>query len=224
MIELYLDTIDIESVKRLNTCLPIKGVTTNPAIIASSGVGVSQALSDLADIIGSNARFHVQVISQTVDEMVAEAIAIDKMHYEMVVKVPATEVGLAAIKKIKKRGIVVLATAVYTSQQGFMAALCGADYIAPYINRIDNMGGDGANVVADLQQLISIHGLECKVLPASFKNTLQVLDVLKLGVEAITLPVDVAMQMFTHPAIEPAVGQFNQEWRDTFGTMLSFET
>jgi len=164
------------------------------------------------------------VISQTVAEMVDEAISLDKLPFDIVVKIPATEVGLAAIKKVKKRGILVLATAIYSSQQGFLAALCGADYLAPYINRIDTMGGNGVGVVADLQQLLLVNDLKCKVLPASFKNTQQVMDVMKLGVGAITLPCEVAIQMISHPAVEPAVAKFSQDWRDTFGTMLPFET
>ncbi len=223
MIELYLDTVDAIQVNRLNSCLPIKGVTTNPSILANADTGVTLALSELAEII-EEPRFHVQVVTQTVDDMVAEAIEIDKLPFDMVVKVPATEMGLAAIKKIKKRGLLVLATAIYSSQQGFMAALSGADYLAPYVNRIDAMGGCGVGVVADLQQLLAINELNCKVLPASFKNALQAIDVMKLGVGAITLPVDVAMQMISHPAAQPAVEQFTQDWRDTFGTMLSFET
>ncbi len=223
MIELYLDTVDAIQVDRLNSCLPIKGVTTNPSILANADTGVTLALSELAEII-EEPRFHVQVVTQTVDDMVAEAIEIDKLPFDMVVKVPATEMGLAVIKKIKKRGLQVLATAIYSSQQGFMAALSGADYLAPYVNRIDAMGGCGVSVVADLQQLLAINELNCKVLPASFKNALQAIDVMKLGVGAITLPVDVAMQMISHPAAQPAVEQFTQDWRDTFGTMLSFET
>ncbi len=223
MIELYLDSVDIKQISRLNACLPVKGVTTNPSILANADTGVSQALSEIDQVI-DGARFHVQVVSQTVDEMVDEAIKIDKLPFDMVVKIPATEKGLAAIKRVKKRGIVVLATAIYSSQQGVLAALCGADYLAPYINRMDTIGGNGIAVVADLQKLITINGLDCKLLPASFKNTMQVMEVMKLGVGAITLPIDVALQMINHPAVDPAVEKFSQDWRDTFGTMLSFET
>jgi len=224
MIELYIDSVDVEQVSRLNTCLPVRGVTTNPSILSNAGIGVTQALSELSGVLGSQARFHVQVVTETVDEMLAEAIAIDKLPFDMVVKVPTTETGLAAIKKIKRRGILVLATAIYSTQQGFLAAMCGADYLAPYVNRMDSMGGDGVAVVAELQQLLMLNNLDCKVLPASFKNTKQVIEVMKLGVGAITLPADVAMQMITHPAVDTAVKKFNQDWRDTFGTMLSFET
>ena len=224
MIELYLDTVDVEQVRRFNACLPVKGVTTNPSILAKAGVGVNDVLPELAKILGSEARFHVQVVSQTVAEIVEEAKNIDALPYDMVVKIPATEIGLAAIKIVKKQSIQVLATAVYSAQQGVMAALSGADYLAPYVNRMDTMGCDGVGVVADLQKLITQYDLACKVLPASFKNTLQVMDVMKLGVAAITLPVDVAAQMITHPAVVPAIEQFDQDWQSTFGTKLSYQS
>jgi len=224
MIELYLDTVDVEQVTRFNACLPIKGVTTNPSILAKSGRGLNQVLPELARIIGTSARFHAQVVSQTVEGMVEEAKHIHALTYDMVVKVPATEVGLAAIKKMKAENILVLATAIYSAHQGFLAALCGADYLAPYVNRIDVMGADGVGVVADLQLLLDQHRLDSKILPASFKNTQQVMDVLKLGVGSITLPVDVAAQMFAHPAVQPAVDHFIHDWQGVFGSKLSFES
>ncbi len=224
MIELYLDTADVVQVARFNACLPIKGVTTNPSILAKSGLGLKQILPELARIIGNDARFHAQVVSRTVEGMIEEAKHINALPYDMVVKVPATESGLAAIKKMKTENIQVLATAIYSSQQGFLAALCGADYLAPYVNRIDAMGADGVGVVADLQMLLDQHRLESKILPASFKNIRQVMDVLKLGVAAITLPVDVAGQMFAHPAVQPAVDQFIDDWQGAFGSKLSFES
>ncbi len=225
MIELYLDTVDIKQVSRLNACLPLKGVTTNPSILANAGRGVNQVLPELAKIIGSEARFHIQVVSQVVDEIVDEAFKINLLPYDVVVKIPATEVGLAAIKKIKQQNnIPILATAIYSVQQGIFAALSGADYLAPYVNRMDTMGNDGIKVVADLQLLLTQQNLDCKLLPASFKNTLQVIEVMKRGVKAITIPVDVAIQMLEHPAVDSAVKQFSLDWTNVFGNKLSFES
>ena len=224
MIELYLDTVDVEQVIRFNACMPLKGVTTNPSILAKAGLGLTQVLPALAEAIGSDARFHAQVVSQTVEEMLEEAKQINGLPYEMVVKVPATELGLAAIRKIKSAGIQVLATAIYSAHQGFLAALCGADYLAPYVNRIETMGVDGIVVVADLQLMLDKYGLASKILAASFKNTLQVTEVMKLGIGAITLPVEVAAQMFSHPAVVPAVDQFHNDWQSTFGSKRVFET
>ncbi|MGR8981047.1 MAG: fructose-6-phosphate aldolase [Gammaproteobacteria bacterium] len=224
MLELYLDTADAEQVRRFSACMPVKGVTTNPSILAQAGRGLTEVLPALAEILGTDARFHAQVVSLTVDAMLAEAEEIAALPYDMVVKVPATETGLAAIKKMKALNIRVLATAVYSAQQGFLAALCGADYLAPYVNRIDAMGADGIGAVAELKLLIDRHNLPCKLLPASFKNTRQVMEVLKLGVGAITLPADVAAQMLAHPAVQPAVDRFTADWRAAFGDKLSYQS
>ena len=167
MIELYLDTVDVKQIERFNTCLPIKGITTNPSILAKAGVGVNQALSSVAQILGNDTRFFVQVVSQTINGMVEEAVGIDALPYDVVVKIPATERGFSAIKLIKNKGIKVLATAIYSTQQGILAALCGANYLAPYINRMDTMGCDGVGVVTELQSLLTIQKLDCIILPAS---------------------------------------------------------
>lgn len=224
MFELYLDTADVKQISRFHACLPIKGITTNPSILAQSGIGLNQLLLELDTVLGTGARFHAQVVSQTVNGMVEEAKRLHELPYDMVIKIPATETGLTAIKKIKAENITVLATAIYSVQQGFLAALCGADYLAPYVNRIYAMGTDGVAVAADLQLLLNQHQLNCKLLPASFKNTQQVMDVLKLGVAAITLPYDVAAQMLAHPAVQPAVDKFNSDWGEAFGDKLSFES
>lgn len=224
MIELYLDTADAAEVKRFNQCLPLKGVTTNPSILAKSKQGLNETLMGMQDALGGTPRFHAQVVSTTVEEMVTEARKLNELPYDMVVKVPATETGLAAIKLMKKEGIQVLATAIYSAQQGFLAALCGADYLAPYVNRIDAMNGNGVEVVADLQLLLDQNQLPAKILAASFKNTQQAMEVMKLGIEAITLPTDVAAQMFAHPAVKPAVDQFDTDWKEAFGNKLSFES
>jgi TalC/MipB family fructose-6-phosphate aldolase len=224
MFELYLDSADVRQIARFNNCMPLRGVTTNPSILASQGIGLNQLLRDLNSVFEGNGRFHAQVVSEKVADMVAEARYLQALPYDVVVKVPATESGLAAIRQIKADNIPVLATAIYTVQQGFMAALCGADYLAPYVNRIDMLGVDGIGVVADLQLLLERHGLESKILAASFKSTQQAMAVMKLGVAAITLPLDIAGQLLHHPAVQPAVDQFSQDWQRAFGKQLSFQS
>lgn len=222
--EIYLDTADIDQVKRFSKCLPLKGVTTNPTILAGCKSGLRKTLKQMNETIGGHPRFHAQVVSNTVQGMLDEARSLSKLPYDIVVKIPATENGLAAIKLAKKENIQILATAIYSSQQGFLAALCGADYLAPYVNRIDNMNGNGIAVVAELQGLIEKHQLNSKILAASFKNVQQAMEVMKLGVAAITLPVDVAAQLFSHPSVTPAVQQFENDWHCVFGDRLSFES
>lgn len=224
MFELYLDTADLDQIARFNACLPIRGITTNPTILASGQTGLRELLPKVTRILGDNARIHVQVVSESVDAMLNEAQQLRKLPYDIVVKVSATETGLAAIKQMKRQHIPVLATAIYSVQQGFLAALCGADYLAPYVNRIDALGANGAEVAADLQLLINKHQLPCKLLPASFKNTQQVLDVLKTGATAITIPAEIAAEMLAHPAVQSAVNRFNQDWKAAFDQILPFDS
>ncbi|MGJ0516802.1 MAG: transaldolase family protein [Methylomicrobium sp.] len=224
MFELYLDSADLGQISRFGTCLPVRGITTNPSILAKSGIGLTELLPRVTQSLGEKARIHVQVVSGSAEAMVREALNLRELNYDIIVKVPATEIGLTAIKQMKARNIPVLATAIYSVQQGFLAALCGADYLAPYVNRIDAMGANGIGVVADLQLLLDRHRLGSKLLPASFKNTQQVLEVLKAGVASITLPPDIAAELFAHPAVQPAVNRFSQDWQEIFGERLSFES
>lgn len=224
MFELYLDTADIDQIARFSASLPVRGITTNPSILARAGVGLAELMPQVAEVLGKEARFHVQVVSESANAMLKEALSLQELPYDIVIKVPATEVGLAAIKQIKARNIPVLATAIYSVQQGFLAALCGADYLAPYVNRIDAIGGNGVGVVSDIQLLLDRHHFAGKLLPASFKNTQQVLEVAKIGVESITLPVEIAAEMFVHPAVQGAVNCFTQDWQGFFGQKLSFES
>lgn len=224
MFELYLDSANIEEIKVLSQMMPLTGVTTNPSIMAAGGVGLTQLLPELAEVIGPTSRFHVQVIGDTVEDIVAEAKRLHALPFDIVVKIPAHGAGLAAIKQIKRHDIPVLATAIYNVQQGWLAALNGADYLAPYLNRIDNQGFDGIGVVADLQTLIDRYQMSAKLLVASFKNVQQVLQVLKLGVASVTLPLDIARQMLTNPATDVAVSQFQQDWRSVFVDRLSFDS
>lgn len=224
MFELYLDTANIDEIQALSRILPTAGVTTNPSIMAADGHGLKTLLPALADILGINARFHVQVISTQIDAIVEEARQLNGLPFDIVVKIPAHANGLAAIKQLKRENIPVLATAIYTVQQGIMAAFHGADYLAPYVNRIDNLGFDGIGVVADLQELIERYELKTKLLVASFKNVQQVLNVLRLGVAAVTLPADIARQMLSTPATDLATQHFSHDWHACFGDRLSYET
>ena len=224
MFELYLDSANLEQINRLNQCLPLTGITTNPSILAQTKIGAQQVLTEASAILGPQARFHVQVVSQNPEVMLHEARHLHALEYDIVVKIPTTENGLSVIKQLKMENIPVLATAIYTAQQGFMAALCGADYLAPYVNRIAMLGMDAIAEVERLQKLLDKHQLPSKILAASFKNTRQAMDILQLGVGAITLPIDIAEQMFSHPAIQPAVNHFEEDWQRSFGEQLSFNS
>jgi len=216
-VELYLDTSDVAAVRWLARIFPLAGVTTNPSIVAAGSRPLDALLPALRDALGGQGRLFAQVLANDADEMVAEAKRLRGMVTDIVVKVPVTAQGLAAIKMLKQEGIPTLGTAVYGAAQGLMAALAGADYVAPYVNRIDAQGGSGIRSVEELQQLLALHAPQAKVLAASFKTPRQALDCLLAGCQAITLPLDVAQQMIASPAVDAAVEKFAVEWEGAFG-------
>lgn len=217
--ELYLDTANVADVERLARIFPIAGVTTNPSIIAASGEPLWEVLPRLQNVIGPQGILFAQTMSRDAEGMVAEARRLRKAIPTIVVKIPVTAEGLAAIKVLKKEGITTLGTAVYSASQGLLAALAGAKYIAPYVNRVDAQGGDGIRTVQELQSLLEMHAPESSVLAASFKTPRQALDCLLAGCEAITLPTDVAQQMLNTPAVESAIEKFEQDWKNAFGSL-----
>ena len=217
--ELYLDTANVADVERLARIFPIAGVTTNPSIIAASGESVWDVLPRLQKIVGPEGTLFAQTMSRDADGMVAEARRLSAAFPGLVVKVPVTAEGLVTIKILKKEGITTLGTAVYSAAQGLLAALAGAKYIAPYVNRVDAQGGDGIRTVQELQSLLELHAPESMVLAASFKTPRQALDCMLAGCEAITLPTDVAQQMLNTPAVESAIDKFEQDWKNAFGNL-----
>ena len=216
--ELYLDTADVAAVKRLSRILPLQGVTTNPSIVAKEGKPLWEVLPALRDALGGNGKLFAQVMASDAEQMVAEALLLTQRVSGLVVKVPVTREGLAAIKKLKGMNIPTLGTAVYGAGQGLLSALAGAEYVAPYVNRLDAQGGDGIAVVKELQTLLNLHAPHSKVLAASFRTPRQAMDCLLAGCQSITLPVDVAEQLLDKPAVQAAVEKFDADWRQAFGT------
>lgn len=216
--ELYLDTANVAEVERLARILPLQGVTTNPSIVATGGESIWDVLPRLQKAVGKEGRLFAQVMSRETAGMVLEAQQLTEHVPDIVVKIPVTPEGLAAIKQLTMLGIPTLGTAVYSAAQGLLAALAGAEYIAPYVNRVDAQGGDGIRMVQELQTLLKLHAPASKVLAASFKTPRQAMDCLLTGCEAITLPLDVAQQFLAAPAVRAAVIKFEEDWHKAFGS------
>ena len=215
--EFYLDSADLNAIERLARFMPIQGVTTNPSIIAKGGKPLAQALPALRSLIGPDKILFAQVMADKAEDMVKEAEQLQTLDHQLVVKVPVTAEGLLAIQQLKTRNITTLGTAVYSPMQALLAALAGASYVAPYVNRIDAQGGSGIKCVQELQQLLTLHAPHCQILAASFKTPRQVLDCLLAGCTSITLPIDVAEQLIRSPAVDAAITQFKQDWHQAFG-------
>ncbi len=219
VMEFYLDTADVGVVKRLAAILPIKGVTTNPSIVARSRRPLSSVLQELVSILPADSTLFAQVIAHDAAAMVDEALQLCEAVPELVVKVPVTHQGLTAIKALTQQNIPTLGTAVYGAGQGFYAALAGASYIAPYVNRIDAQGGDGIALVKELQTLLGLHCPHSKVLAASFRTPRQVLDCMLAGCQAITVDPDVAELFLLDPAVDSALQRFDQDWSAAYGSL-----
>ncbi len=217
--ELILDTADVQAITYYNDYLKLSGVTTNPSIITKSKKEPKIVLNEILKILSDDQDLYVQVISTDVDGIVEEAKQIAALRplspENIYVKIPVSNEGLKAIKEVKKLNIKILATAIYTPEQGILAALAGADKLAPYVNRMCNYT-DGVRAVIDLFQMIQIHGLPTKIVAASFKNMNQVHELLKNGVHSVTVPVDVLSTMMNHPATDEAVNTFSQDWQTTY--------
>ncbi|AEC17565.1 fructose-6-phosphate aldolase [Gallibacterium anatis] len=214
--EFYLDTANVNMVKKLYHSLPIAGVTTNPSIIAKEKKPIFEILNELQDILGNQAQLFTQVLARSSEEMVEQAILLQEKIPNLVIKIPVTLEGINAIKQLSARNIPTLGTAVYGAGQGFIAGLAGAKYIAPYVNRIDNQGGNGIQVVHELQTLLNLHCPQAKILAASFKTPRQVLDAMLAGCQAITISPDIAQLFLTDPAVFAAIDQFEQDWENAF--------
>ncbi len=215
--ELILDTGNVADIKEFYETLPIDGVTTNPSIVAKEGKEFKELINEISEIIGEETPIHAQVLSTEYEEIIEEAKFISSLRKNIYIKIPVTKGGFRAIKELKKEGLKITATAIFTAHQGVLAAKAGADYVAPYVNRLDNISGEGVNVVKDLVKIIDQHGFKTKVLAASFKNAQQVIDLYKAGVHSVTVPTDVLKAMMKHPLTEWSVDKFIEDWEGTFG-------
>lgn len=214
--ELIIDSSNIEQIKELNDLLTITGVTTNPTILTKSGREAMDVVKDLCDVLSEDQLLFIQTVQTSFEGIMEEAKMISSIRNKnMYVKIPVTHEGLRAIKECKKLGIHTLATAIYTADQAFLAAMNGAEYLAPYTNRMCNYG-DGVQDVKDLIEMLRVNHMPAKVIAASFKNTYQVHDLIKAGIQAVTVPCDVLYQMINHPGTKIAVGEFSVNWQKAY--------
>ncbi len=216
--KLCIDTADIAQIRRIYEYYPVDGVSTNPSILAKTGKDPYEVLKEIREIIGEEGELFVQVISDDAEGMVEESRRIIKeLGDTTLVKIPCVPEGFKAMKMLKKEGIRFIGTAIYTTMQGFLAAKCGAEYVAPYVNRIDNMGFDGVQVSMDIHDAIEGSGFDSGLLAASFKNSQQVLELARYGVKAVTVAPDVIDGLVKNVAITAAVADFKRDFEGLVG-------
>ena len=220
-----IDDADIAKIKDIYNTFAVDGVTTNPSILAKSGRQPYEVLTEIREFIGPDAELHVQVIAPDSEGMVRDGHRIvEVLGKNTYVKVPTTKEGLRAMKLLHGEGIRVTATAIYTRMQAFLAAKAGADYAAPYVNRIDNLGGDGVKTAQDIHDIFRKNGLNCQVLAASFKNSQQVQELCEYGIGAATISPDVIEALIKNDSVTMAVEAFVKDFEGLCGKGVTMET
>lgn len=208
-----LDTADIDAIKHCNEYYPLAGVTTNPSIIAKEHTDFWDLVKEIREIIGDDKMLHVQTTQKTAEKIIAEAELLRKeLRGNFFVKIPISEEGLKATMELKKLGIGVTMTAIFTPAQALISAMAGADFVAPYVNRLDNIIGDGIEVVAEIVNQFKHYNLDCKVLAASFKTAEQVHKCASVGCHSVTVSADILKTVISHPMTDMAIAGFEKDW------------
>ncbi len=215
--EFYLDTANLDEIRRLSEYLPIDGITTNPTILAREGKQIHQLLPDLLDLLGPDKIIHTQVLSRDFEGIMEEAQTLATLDENLFIKIPMTKDGLRAIKALCAKGLRITATAIFSASQAFLAGKAGARYVAPYVNRMDNISAEGVHAVADIVSVLRDQGFATKVLAASFSNAQQVIDVIRLGADCVTIPPHVADSLLNHPLTDLCVDKFVTDFEAVFG-------
>lgn len=213
-----IDTANVEKIRRSIEYFPIAGVTTNPTIISREHTDFLGLIGEIKRIIGPNRMFHIQVTGDTADAMRREAEALRNIVGDsLYVKVPISEEGLKATMALNKDGFHITETAIFTQQQALMAAMAGADFVAPYVNRLDNIISDGVNVVSEIVTLFRQYDLPTKVLAASFKTAEQVHKISLVGGHAVTVNPEILDALLYHPLTMYAIDDFKADWESVYG-------
>ena len=223
--KLLIDDANLERIKHIYNYYPIDGVTTNPSILAKYGKPPYEALLAIREFIGNKAELHAQVISTTAEAMVEEGRKIERiLGNNTYVKIPAIPEGLKAMQILRGEGYHVTATGIYTPMQAYLAAKAGAEYAAPYVNRIDNLGADGVTTTKKIQDIYVRNNLETRILAAGFKNSQQVQELCEYGISCLTISSDVIENLIKNANVTAAVADFVADFESLCGpgkTMLN---
>ncbi|MDO5089172.1 MAG: transaldolase family protein [Leptotrichiaceae bacterium] len=229
--EYFLDTANLDAIKKINDIFPLTGVTTNPSIIAKEKRNFKDIINDIYDIIGKDKIVHAQAVGHTADIIIKEVNLLRDMFGEnFYTKIPVTAEGIKAMKILTKDGHKITATGILSAQQIIMAAEAGAEYMAPYINRSDNIGESGTEIVREafiILETVKKTDEEClkrykrifepKILGASFKNVRQVHETMLAGSKSVTVSPDIFERLIYHPYTDWSMDTFNSDWEKVYG-------
>ena len=213
----FVDTANVEDIKKANDMGVICGVTTNPSLIAKEGRNFAEVIKEITDIVDGPISGEVKATTVDAEGMIKEGREIAAIHPNMVVKIPMTVEGLKAVKVLHAEGIKTNVTLVFTSAQALLAARAGASYVSPFLGRLDDISMPGIDLIADIMEIFEIHGIETEIIAASVRNPIHVIDCAKAGADIATVPYKVLEQMTKHPLTDQGIEKFKKDYLAVFG-------
>ncbi|SKA61431.1 transaldolase [Eubacterium uniforme] len=213
----FIDTANVEDIKKANDMGVICGVTTNPSLIAKEGRNVTEVLKEITEIVDGPISGEVKATTVKAEDMIKEGREIAALHKNMVVKIPMTAEGLKATKVLASEGIKVNVTLVFSTNQAILAANAGAAYVSPFIGRIDDINMDGMALIEEIAEVFAIYGYETEIIAASVRNTTHVTKCALAGADIATIPYGVIAQMVKHPLTDQGIEKFIADYVAVFG-------
>lgn len=208
--KLFVDTANVEEIRKANDLGIICGVTTNPSLIAKEGRDFQEVVTEITSIV--DGPISAEVISLEAEGMVKEALELAKIHENIVIKIPMTGEGLKAVKQLTAKGIKTNVTLIFSPAQALLAAKAGATYVSPFVGRLDDIASAGNTLIETIVQIFEIHGIETEIIAASIRGPQDVIDAALAGSHIATVPYKVFEQMTHHPLTDAGIEKFLKDW------------
>ena len=211
--KLFMDGSDIEKIRKFSELGLIDGVTTNPSIILKSGKNMIEVISELASLVSGSVSAEVSALDS--NKMVEEGVKLSQIAKNVTVKLPITWDGLAACNSLSKKGISVNMTLCFSASQAILAAKAGAEYVSPFIGRLDDLNLEGIDLISDIKLIYSNYKFPTKILAASIRTVNHVKQCALLGADVATIPIEVFEKLVKHPLTDTGLNQFTTDWQKT---------
>lgn len=209
----FIDTANIDEIKKANELGLLDGVTTNPSLVAKEGKEFKDLLKEICGIV--DGPVSAEVVSTDADGMISEAKDLAKIADNIVIKIPLIKEGLKAVKVLSGEGIKTNVTLCFSAVQALMAAKAGADYISPFVGRLDDIGQTGMELIEQIVTIYEVYGYDTEIIVASIRNPLHVLDAALMGADISTIPYKVMEQLIKHPLTDIGLKNFLADWEKT---------
>lgn len=213
----FIDTANVEEIKKANDMGVICGVTTNPSLIAKEGRDFTEVIKEITTIVDGPISGEVKATTTDAEGMIAEGREIAAIHPNMVVKIPMTIEGLKAVKVLAAEGIKTNVTLIFTPAQAILAARAGATYVSPFLGRLDDISSMGVTLIEEIVQIFDNYDLDTEIICASVRNPIHVIDCALAGADIATVPYKVIEQMTKHPLTDQGIEKFKADYEAVFG-------